>query len=256
MENNFVNELQSSTALVTGAASGIGAACARAFHGAGASVMLLDRDFSEASETLLTLDRTTRHVADITDAAAIASLFREVGAVDIVVNCAGIVPGGSITTCPPEDFRNALEVNVTGTYTVTRAAVQAALDAGRALSIVNIASVISSLATAPDRLAYGTSKAALLGMTKSVALDYVRNGIRCNAVCPGTIDTPSLRQRIAARSDAFGSAEKALEAFHNRQPIGRLGTPEEIAELVLFVAGNRTGFMTGAILTADGGFTL
>jgi len=250
------SELQGVTALVTGAANGIGAACVHAFHRAGASVMLVDRDFSGASAPLMALKGTTRHTVDITDSVAIDAMFAEARPVDILVNCAGIVPAGSITDCPPEDFRAALEVNVTGTYTVTRAAVQAALDVGRPLSIVNIASVISTPATAPDRMAYATSKAALLGMTKSVALDYVRDGIRCNSVCPGTIDTPSLRQRVAARSEAFGGQEKALEAFHNRQPIGRMGTPEEIAELVLFVAGGRTSFMTGAILTADGGFSL
>jgi 2-keto-3-deoxy-L-fuconate dehydrogenase len=246
-----LTDLEGATVLVTGAAKGIGATCAQAFHAAGAIVQMLDIE-----PTTPAMDRATAHVVDITDAAAVDAHFARYGPVEILVNCAGIVPGGTIATCSAEDFRAALDVNVTGTFNVTRAAVRAALDAGRPLSIVNIASVISSIATAPDRLAYATSKAALIGMTKSVALDFIRSDIRCNAVCPGTIDTAALRERIAQRSAALGGEDHALDMFNNRQPIGRMGTPEEIAELVLFVASDRVGFMTGTVLTADGGFSL
>ncbi|MGS4944493.1 SDR family oxidoreductase [Meridianimarinicoccus sp. RP-17] len=246
-----MTDLEGATALVTGAANGIGAACAGALHAAGASVRLLDIDQPAADKL-----RSTAHIVDITDETAVQAHFAQHGPVDILVNCAGIVPGGSIADCSTADFRSALDVNVTGTFLVTRAAVREALAAGRPLSIVNIASVISSIATAPDRLAYATSKAAIIGMTKSVALDFIKDGIRCNAVCPGTIDTAALRERIATRSEALGGETRALEVFNNRQPIGRMGTPEEIAQLVLFVASDRVGFMTGTELTADGGFSL
>lgn len=246
-----MTDLEGATALVTGAAKGIGAACARALNAAGASVRLLDIDLPDAG-----MPRATAHRVDITDEPGVDAHFSRHGPVDILVNCAGIVPGGSIADCSTADFRAALDVNVTGTFQVTRAAVRAALDARKPLSIVNIASVISSIATAPDRLAYATSKAAIIGMTKSVALDFIRNDIRCNAVCPGTIDTAALRERISQRSDALGGEGRALEVFNNRQPIGRMGTVDEIAELVRFVASDRVGFMTGAVLTADGGFSL
>jgi 2-keto-3-deoxy-L-fuconate dehydrogenase len=246
-----LTDLEGATVLVTGAAKGIGATCARTFHAAGATVQLLD-----IAPPASAMERATAHRVDITDEAAVDAHLARHGPVDILVNCAGIVPGGNIATCSTTDFRAALDVNVTGTFLVTRAAVRAARDAGRTLSIVNIASVISSIATAPDRLAYATSKAALIGMTKSVALDFIKDGIRCNAVCPGTIDTAALRERIAHRSAALGGEDRALETFNNRQPIGRMGTPEEIAELVAFVASDRVGFMTGAVLTADGGFSL
>lgn len=251
-----MTELEGSTVLVTGAAKGIGAACAHAFHAAGASVDLFDLDFPDSSDPFLHMNRVAMHTGDISDEAAVEAHFARRGAVDILVNCAGIVPSGSIAACSTGDFKAALDVNVTGTFLVSRAAVLAALADARPLSIVNIASVISSLATAPDRLAYATSKAAMIGMTKSIALDFIRDRIRCNAVCPGTIDTASLRDRIAQRSVELGGEDRAVEVFNNRQPIGRMGTPEEIAELVLFVASEKVGFMTGAVVTADGGFSL
>jgi 2-keto-3-deoxy-L-fuconate dehydrogenase len=251
-----MKELEGSIALITGAAKGIGAACVEAFQAAGATVRLLDRDLSSASEEFLGLARVSAHRVDISDETAVDAHFALNGSVDILVNCAGIVRNGSITECSTGDFKAALDVNVLGTFLMTRAAVQEALKKPQPLSIINISSIISSLATAPNRLAYATSKAALIGMTKSVALDYIRNDIRCNAVCPGTIDTESLRERIALRSTEMGGEKKAREAFNNRQPIGRMGTAVEIAELVLFIAGKRTEFMTGAVVTADGGFSL
>ncbi|WP_417247708.1 SDR family NAD(P)-dependent oxidoreductase [Celeribacter sp.] len=251
-----MDKIEGKTALITGAANGIGEACATAFREAGIHVRGLDRDFSSVEDPSLNEGGNSCHEIDITDEAAIAAHFEKYGPVDMVVNCAGIVAHGSLTECSTEEFQRTLEVNVTGSFLVTRAAVAAALSDGRSLSIVNIASVISSLATASNRLAYATSKAAVIGMTKSVAFDYVRDNIRCNAVCPGTIDTKSLRRRLSENSAQLGGEERAIELFNERQPIGRMGTPEEIAELVLFVASPRTGFMTGAIVTADGGFTL
>lgn len=242
--------------LVTGGARGIGAACVAAYHSAGAQVQILDKDFSSLETRLHQMERVTCHTADITDEAAVEKHFSDCGAADIIVNCAGIVPSGSIVACSSEEFRTALDVNVTGTFLVNRTGVRLALDASQELSIVNISSVISSLASAPNRLAYATSKAALIGMTKSIALDFVKHSIRCNAICPGTIDTPSLRSRIAGVDPTHQDLEDGIKRFNQRQPIGRMGTPEEIAELVLFVSGNQVPFMTGSVITADGGFAL
>lgn len=248
--------LDEAQVLVTGGARGIGAACVEGFQKAGARVRILDKDFSGLETDVCEADEVSCHALDITDEAAVEAHFAEFGAADIIINCAGIVPHGSIAACSTADFRTALEVNVTGAFLVTRAGVREALDASRPLSIVAISSVISSLASAPNRLAYATSKAALIGMTKSVALDFIRDDIRCNVVCPGTIDTPSLRSRIAAGASEDQIPDDRLSLFHNRQPIGRMGTAEEIAELVLFVAGDQTRFMTGSVITADGGFAL
>lgn len=248
--------IEGARVLVTGGARGIGAACVAAFHSAGAQVRILDKDFSDLETSISQMERVTCHKTDITDESAVEKHFAASGAADIIVNCAGIVPNGSLVACSSEDFRAALDVNVTGSFLVTRTGVRLALDAFSALSIINISSVISSLVSAPNRLAYATSKAALIGMTKSIALDFIKNDIRCNAICPGTIDTPSLRSRIAGADPTQQELEDGIRSFRERQPIGRMGTPEEIAELVVFVAGGRIPFMTGSVITADGGFAL
>lgn len=248
--------VEGASVLVTGGARGIGAACVAAFHSAGAQVRILDKDVSGLDPYIRQMERVTCHLGDITDEAAVEQHFSECGPADIIVNCAGIVPNGSLLDCSSDVFRAALDVNVTGAFLVSRTGVRLALDTSAALSIINISSVISSLSSAPNRLAYATSKAALIGMTKSIALDFIKQNIRCNAICPGTIDTPSLRSRIAGADSTQQEYEDGIKLYHNRQPIGRMGTPEEIAELVVFVAGERIPFMTGAVITADGGFSL
>ena len=251
-----VEDFSGSKVAITGGGGGIGAACAESFHKAGADVYLIDVDFSQTDSSLLKQERIITHQADVTKERDVDSFFKEYGPVDILTNCAGIVPVGSIATCSSTDFKKTMDVNVFGTFLMTQAAVKLSLESKLELSVVNIASVISSFSTAPDRLAYATSKAAIIGMTKSVALDFIQDKIRCNAICPGTINTKSLRERIAQQSNTSEDKKRVLQAFNDRQPIGRMGTPEEIATLVRFVASRQVGFMTGAVVTADGGFSL
>ncbi|ADO42925.1 SDR family NAD(P)-dependent oxidoreductase [Ketogulonicigenium vulgare] len=248
--------LTTKTVLITGAKQGIGAAILRQAVAAGAHVHAVDRDRNAMQAAVADLDNVTCWQGDVTNAAEIAAIFQQIGAVDGLVNCAGIVAQGSLTVSSEDDLRRTLEVNVIGAASMARHAVALALDAGRKLSIVNIASVISSLRAGKSRFAYGTSKAAVIGMTKSIAMDYVRDGIRCNAICPGTIDTPSMRERIASVAPDFGGLDAAMAAFNNRQPIGHMGSAEEIAALACFLLSDQTSFMTGSIITADGGYGL
>lgn len=244
------------TLLVTGARQGIGRATVSAALAHGAKVIAVDRNAESLAEVWAGHPDVTCRAGDITHVGPMEALFAEVGAVDALVNCAGYVANGRLTDCSPQDLQISLDVNVTGTALMSRLAVEASLAAKRPLSIVNVASVISSERAAKGRFAYGTTKAAVIGMTKSIAFDYIRDGIRCNAVCPGTVDTPSLRERVSAISGDFGGMEEAMKAFDNRQPIGRMGTAEEIAETICFLASSRTPFMTGSIILADGGFAL
>jgi 2-keto-3-deoxy-L-fuconate dehydrogenase len=170
---------------------------------------------------------------------------------DVLVNCAGIVHDGSILDCPQDAWIETMDVNVTSMYRMIRAFLPGMLEAGSG-SIINISSVVSSVIGVPHRFAYGTSKAAVIGLTKSVAADYITRGIRANAICPGTIDTPSLAGRMAA----FDDPEAARKEFVARQPMGRFGTAEEIAALAVHLASAESGFTTGSVIIADGGMTL
>jgi 2-keto-3-deoxy-L-fuconate dehydrogenase len=236
-------------ALVTAAAQGIGAATARALAEAGADVMATD-----INESGLAWARDQGIVVrrlDVRDPAAIAALAEELGSVDILVNAAGFVHHGTVLDCTEADWDFAFDLNVKSMYRMIRALLPAMLAAGRG-SIVNIASVVSSVKGAPNRFTYGASKAAVIGLTKAVAADHIRQGIRCNAICPGTIQTPSLDDRIAAFADPVA----ARQAFIDRQPLGRLGTAEEVAAAALYLASDAAAFTTGTIMLVDGGFTL
>jgi 2-keto-3-deoxy-L-fuconate dehydrogenase len=226
--------LSGKTALVTAAAQGIGRATAIAFAREGAKVIATDVNLEKLSELKETEGLTVRPL-DVLDAQAIQALAAEVGAVDVLVNCAGYVHNGTILDCDENDWDFSFDLNVRSMY-----------------RIVNIASVASSVKGIPNRFVYGTSKAAVIGLTKSVAADFVTKGIRCNAICPGTIQTPSLDDRIAAQGDA----EAARKAFVARQPLGRLGTPEEIAAMALYLAGDESAFTTGQIHVVDGGISI
>ncbi len=243
--------LSGKTALVTAAAQGIGRATALAFAREGADVIATDVNMEKLSELEGTQGLKVRAL-DVLDAQAIQSLAGDLGAFDALVNCAGFVHHGTILECGEKDWDFSFDLNVRSMYRIIRAFLPAMLERGQGGSIVNIASVASSVKGIPNRFVYGTSKAAVIGLTKSVAADFVTKGIRCNAICPGTIQTPSLDDRIAAQGDA----EAARKAFVARQPLGRLGTPEEIAAMALYLASDESAFTTGQIHVVDGGISI
>jgi len=240
--------LNGKTALVTAAAQGIGRATAELFAAEGATVIATDINMEKLA-TLKAPNLTTRRL-DVTDLAAIATAEKEIGAIDVLVNCAGFVHHGTILECEEKDFDFSTNLNVRATYRMIRAFLPGMLDR-RNGTIVNVSSIASSIIGVPNRFIYGVTKAALLGLTKSVAVEYVTKGIRCNAICPGTVETPSLGERIKA----LGNEEEARKAFIARQPMGRLGTAEEIAALALYLASDEAAFVTGQEFIIDGGWT-
>jgi len=243
--------LQGKVALLTAAGQGIGRATAVAFAREGAAVWATD--VNEAALTdLRTLGPDVRvRRLDVRDRAAIQSLISEIGAIDVLFNCAGYVHHGSILECSEDDWTRSFEINVTAMYRTCQAVLPGMLARGRG-TIVNVASAASSIKAAPNRFAYATTKAAVIGLTKAIAADFIQDGIRCNAVCPGTIDSLSLRERIAAAGDA----RAAYASFVARQPLGRLGTPEEVAALAVYLASDESSFTTGQVHIIDGGWTM
>jgi 2-dehydro-3-deoxy-L-fuconate 4-dehydrogenase len=240
--------LQGKKALITAAAQGIGRATAERFAAEGATVIATDINM-EVLGTLESAIVTTRRL-DVLDAAGIAAAEKEIGAVDVLVNCAGFVHHGTILDCAEKDFEFSESLNVRAAYRMVRAFLPGML-ARQKGTIVNIASIASSIVGVPNRFIYGVTKAGLLGLTKSVAVDFVKQGIRCNAICPGTVETPSLGERIKA----LGNEEEARKAFVARQPMGRLGNAEEIAALALYLASDESAFVTGQEFIIDGGWT-
>jgi 2-keto-3-deoxy-L-fuconate dehydrogenase len=242
----MTGRLSGKTALVTAAGQGIGRAAAAAFLREGARVYATDIDAAK----LAMLDGAQPRRLDVTDAAAIRALATELGAIDVLFNCAGFVHHGTVLECSDADWDFSWNLNVRSMYRMIQAFLPAMLAAGGG-SIINMASVASSVIGAPNRFVYGVTKAAVIGLTRSVAADFVARGIRCNAVCPGTIDTPSLEGRMLAQGDyAAGRA-----AFIARQPSGRIGTAAEVAELIVYLASDAAAFMTGSVLTIDGGWS-
>jgi 2-keto-3-deoxy-L-fuconate dehydrogenase len=239
--------LAGKTAVVTAAGSGIGRASAEAFARAGARVLAADIN----GEALKSVVGCEPHVLDVRDPSAIAAFASAAGRVDVLFNCAGSVPGGTILTVDPDRWKAAFDLNVNSMYHMIRAFLPAMI-AARAGSIINMSSVAGSITGVPDRCAYGATKAAVIGLTKSVAADFVAQGIRCNAICPGTVDTPSLQARL----HAYGDYAKTRAEFEARQPVGRFGKPEEIAALALHLASDESGFTTGQIHVIDGGWMI
>lgn len=246
--------LQGKTALLTAAGQGIGRATAEAFVREGATVIATDINQAQL-DALKEATGCAVRLLDVTDGAAISALVKEIGAVDILFNCAGFVDGGTILDCDDAAWDRSFDINARSMYRLMRAVLPGMLAKG-AGSIVNMSSVASSVKGAPNRFIYGTSKAAVVGMTKSVAADFVTRGIRCNAICPGTIESPSLKERIAAQAAATGvSIAEVQAAFVARQPMGRVGKADEIAALAVYLASDESAFTTGMVHVIDGGWS-
>jgi 2-keto-3-deoxy-L-fuconate dehydrogenase len=249
----MTGSLSGKTAFVTAAGQGIGRATALAFAAAGARVIATD--VNEALVHQIASDRIHTAKLDVLHTADIAEAALDAGAVDMLFNCAGFVHQGTILDATDEEWNFAFELNACSMFRTMRAFLPGMLERGHGV-ILNMASVASSLKGVPSRFVYSATKAAVIGMTKSVAADYVTRGIRCNCLCPGTVHTPSLDERIEANAAAAGSVEAARAAFIARQPMGRLGTPEEIAALAVYLASDAAQFITGQAVIIDGGLTL
>ena len=247
----MAGRLQGKRCFVTAAGQGIGRATALAYAAEGASVLATDRD----AEKLRGLEGIETLALDVLDDQAVAAAIKGAGPLDVLFNCAGFVHQNSIETCTDDEWDFAFALNVRAMWQTTRAALPGMIGKGGG-SIVNMSSACSSLKGAPNRFLYGTTKAAVIGLTKSVATDYVHKGIRCNAVCPGTVDTPSLGDRIAANAAQAGGMDAARAAFVARQAMGRLATAEEMAALVVYLSAPESTFVTGQAMVIDGGWML
>ncbi|WP_404289435.1 SDR family oxidoreductase [Microvirga sp. RSM25] len=247
-----MNRLQGKTALVTAAGQGIGRAIAEAFLREGAKVWATDLDVAK----LEGLEGAEKRRLDVLSSADVEQLVAEAGSFDVLVNAAGFVHHGTILECSDKDWDFSFDLNVRSMHRTIKAALPGMLEKGRG-SIVNIASGASSVRGIPNRYVYGTSKAAVIGLTKAVAADFIKRGVRANAICPGTIQSPSLDERIAALAASSGqSLETVRQAFVDRQPMGRLGTAEEVAALAVYLASDEASYTTGHIHLVDGGFAL
>ena len=252
----MAKRLQGKVALVTAAGQGIGRAIAESFAAEGASVIATDVDESKLDG----ITSTKRLKLDVRSTAAVDALAKQVaaefGALDVLVNCAGYVHHGSVLDCSEQDWDFSFDLNLKSMHRTIRAFLPAMLEKN-AGSIVNISSAVSSIRGVPDRYAYGATKAAVIGLTKAVAADFIRRGIRANAICPGTIESPSLEGRIRERSQTTGKSVAEVErAFVERQPMGRLGRPEEVAALAVFLASDEASYISGQAHLVDGGMAL
>ncbi|WP_206996142.1 SDR family oxidoreductase [Trinickia mobilis] len=246
----MVQRLAGKTALITAAGQGIGLATAEAFAREGARVIATDIRIDGLAGRTFEVRKL-----DVRDGAAIKALAAEVGAIDVLFNCAGFVHAGSILEASEEDWDFAFDLNVKAMFRMIRAFLPAMLEKGGG-SIINISSAASSIKGVPNRCVYGASKAAVIGLTKAVAADFITRGIRCNAICPGTVESPSLEERIAAQAKVQGATiETVRAAFVARQPMGRVGKAEEIAALALYLAADESAFTTGHAHVIDGGWS-
>lgn len=242
--------LAGKTALITAAGQGIGRATVDMYVAQGAKVFATD--INSASLSVFDgVDQVAAMPLDVTDAAAVASTVADIGPVDVLFNCAGFVHAGNILDCSDEDWTFAFDLNVTAMYRLMKLTLPGMLENGGG-SIINMSSVASSIKGVPNRFAYCASKAAVIGMTKSVAADFVTKGVRCNAICPGTVDTPSLHERLRATGDY----DQAWKDFVARQPMGRVGNVNEIAALATYLASDESGFTTGQAHAIDGGWAI
>jgi 2-keto-3-deoxy-L-fuconate dehydrogenase len=248
----MTDRLRGKSTLITAAGQGIGRATALAFAREGADVIATDVNTTALDALANQCPGIRTEVLNVRDPAAILALAKKLGAVDVLFNCAGYVHHGTILDCDEEAWNFSVDLNVTSMYRMARAFLPAMLAAGRG-NIINMSSVASSITGTPNRFVYGVTKAAVIGLTKGIAADFVAQGIRSNAICPGTVDTPSLDERIAARGGDF---EKTRQDFIARQPMGRIGKPEEVAELAVYLASDESAFTTGQIHVIDGGWSM
>lgn len=246
-----MKKLEGKTALVTAAGQGIGLAVAQIFAEHGAKVVATDINETTLAQARAQTPGLETLVLDVTDHVAVHATIKELGALDILFNCAGFVHSGNILECDEQAWDFSFDLNVRSMYYTISAALPAMLENGGG-SIVNMSSVASSIKGVPNRFVYTTTKAAVIGLTKSVASDFVTQGIRCNCICPGTVESPSLHERLRATGDY----DKAMADFIDRQPMGRIGTTAEIAALALYLASDDSGFTTGQPHVIDGGWAL
>jgi 2-keto-3-deoxy-L-fuconate dehydrogenase len=250
----MTDRLQGKTAFVTAAGQGIGRATAEAFMREGARVIATDINVELLADLAKATGCTTR-LLDVTDANAVLAAAKEAGPVNILFNGAGYVHAGTILDCDEKAFDFSFDLNVRAMYRMTRAFLPAMLESGNG-SIINVASVAGSIKGAPNRFVYGATKAAVIGMTKSIAADFITRGVRCNAICPGTVESPSLRDRMAALAKSTDQTIEQAEAwFVARQPMGRVGKAAEIAALAVYLASDESGFTTGTAQIIDGGWS-
>ena len=252
----MAQRLQGKLALVTAAGQGIGRAIAEAFAAEGASVVATDVEENKLDG----MKSARRRKLDVRSTAAVEAMARdiksELGAIDVLVNCAGFVHHGSVLACSEQDWDFTFDLNVKSMHRTIKAFLPGMLEK-QAGAIVNISSAVSSIRGVPDRYVYGASKAAVIGLTKAVAADFIKQGVRANAICPGTIESPSLEGRIGALSQATGKSLAEVErAFVERQPMGRLGKPQEVAALAVFLASDEASYITGQAHLVDGGMAL
>ena len=252
----MTNRLAGKTALITAAGQGIGRATALAFAREGARVIATDVNDEALAALAREAGAITTQRLDVTDAAAIEAAARAHGPVDVLFNCAGYVHAGTVLDSTEQQWAFAVELNVLSMIRLIKALLPGMLAKGSG-SIINMASAAGSIKGAPNRFVYATTKAAVVGLTKSVAVDFVGRGVRCNAICPGTVESPSLRERISVQAEASGQSPAQVEAmFVARQPMGRLGRPEEIAALAVYLASDESAFVTGTTQLIDGGWSL
>lgn len=243
----MTDRLRGKRALLTAAGQGIGRATALVMHAEGAEVIATDVNETTLAE--LAESGLQTRLLDVRDAGAVASTAKALGPLDVLFNCAGFVAGGTILDCDEEQWAFSLDLNLTAMYRMCRAFLPAMIEGGGG-SIINMSSVASSVIAAPNRFVYGATKAGVIGLTKSIAADFITAGIRCNAICPGTVESPSLEERLKAAGDY----EAARAAFIARQPIGRIGLPGEIAALVVYLASDESAYTTGVAHVIDGGW--
>lgn len=248
-----LGRLANKRVLVTAAGQGIGRAVAYACRREGAHVFAAD--LNENSLRPMQEDGFSTKLLDGTDSQAVFDYVKDIGRIDAAIHCIGYVHQGTVLECPPDEWYRSFSINVDSYYHLLCAILPEMLTATRG-SIVCISSVVSSIKGFPNRAAYGATKAAMIGLTKATAADYAKNGIRCNALCPGTITSPSLLARVSEVGEKAGGYDKALEAFVARQPMQRLGSPEEIAQLAIYLASDESSFITGQAICIDGGITI